>query len=77
MTAYYDFSKTHWKHLRTTNIIESTFDLRRGPLSDQRLQAAAHCGLFHVTWSGRSWSVARLTGVALTATRFSIKCIAR
>jgi len=26
MTAYYDFPKAHWKHLRTTNIIESSFD---------------------------------------------------
>lgn len=26
MTAYYDFPKAHWKHLRTTNIIESNFD---------------------------------------------------
>ncbi len=26
MTAYYDFPKSHWRHLRTTNIIESNFD---------------------------------------------------
>ena len=26
MTAYFDFPKPHWKHLRTTNIIESNFD---------------------------------------------------
>jgi putative transposase len=26
LTAYYDFPKPHWKHLRTTNIIESNFD---------------------------------------------------
>jgi transposase-like protein len=26
MTAYYDFPKLHWRHLRTTNIIESNFD---------------------------------------------------
>ncbi|MGH7707002.1 MAG: IS256 family transposase [Vulcanimicrobiaceae bacterium] len=26
MTAYYGFPKAHWKHLRTTNIIESNFD---------------------------------------------------
>ena len=26
MTAYYDFPKEHWKHLRTTNAIESNFD---------------------------------------------------
>jgi putative transposase len=26
MTAYYSFPKAHWKHLRTTNIIESNFD---------------------------------------------------
>lgn len=25
MTAYYGFAKAHWKHLRTTNIIESNF----------------------------------------------------
>jgi putative transposase len=29
MTAYYDFPKPHWKHLRTTNIIESNFDAVR------------------------------------------------
>ncbi len=29
MTAYYDFPKPHWKHLRTTNIIESNFDVVR------------------------------------------------
>ena len=29
MTAYNDFSKAHWKHLRTTNIIESNFDAVR------------------------------------------------
>lgn len=29
MTAYYDFPKAHWKHLRTTNIIESNFDAVR------------------------------------------------
>lgn len=26
MTAYYDFPEAHWRHLRTTNIIESNFD---------------------------------------------------
>jgi len=26
MTAYYEFPKSHWRHLRTTNIIESNFD---------------------------------------------------
>jgi transposase-like protein len=26
VTAYYDFPKSHWRHLRTTNIIESNFD---------------------------------------------------
>jgi putative transposase len=26
LTAYYDFPKAHWKHLRTTNVIESNFD---------------------------------------------------
>jgi transposase-like protein len=26
MLAYYAFPKPHWKHLRTTNIIESNFD---------------------------------------------------
>lgn len=26
MTAYYHFPKAHWKHLRTTNVIESNFD---------------------------------------------------
>jgi putative transposase len=26
MTAYYDFPKEHWKHLRTSNVIESNFD---------------------------------------------------
>ena len=29
MTAYYDFPVEHWKHLRTTNIIESNFDVVR------------------------------------------------
>jgi putative transposase len=29
MTAYYDFPSEHWKHLRTTNIIESNFDVVR------------------------------------------------
>lgn len=29
MTGYYDFPKPHWKHLRTTNIIESNFDVVR------------------------------------------------
>jgi putative transposase len=29
MTAYYAFPKAHWKHLRTTNIIESNFDVVR------------------------------------------------
>jgi len=26
MTAYYGFPEAHWKHLRTTNVIESNFD---------------------------------------------------
>ncbi|HEY9084923.1 MAG TPA: IS256 family transposase [Candidatus Tyrphobacter sp.] len=26
LTAYYDFPKPHWKHLRTNNVIESNFD---------------------------------------------------
>ena len=26
LTAYYDFPKPHWKHLRTSNVIESNFD---------------------------------------------------
>lgn len=26
MTAYFDFPQAHWRHLRTTNIIESNFD---------------------------------------------------
>src|SRR5205085_1196089 len=25
MTAFYDFPKEHWKHLRTTNVVESPF----------------------------------------------------
>jgi transposase-like protein len=29
MTAYYDYPKAHWKHLRTTNICESNFDVVR------------------------------------------------
>lgn len=29
MTAYFTFPKPHWKHLRTTNIIESNFDVVR------------------------------------------------
>jgi putative transposase len=29
MTAYYAFPNAHWKHLRTTNIIESNFDVVR------------------------------------------------
>ena len=29
MTAFFDFPKPHWKHLRTTNIIESNFDVVR------------------------------------------------
>ncbi|MEO6913296.1 MAG: IS256 family transposase [Candidatus Baltobacteraceae bacterium] len=29
MIAYYAFPKSHWKHLRTTNIIESNFDVVR------------------------------------------------
>ena len=29
MTAYFDFPQAHWKHLRTTNIIESNFDVVR------------------------------------------------
>ena len=29
MTAYYEFPKPHWRHLRTTNIIESNFDTVR------------------------------------------------
>jgi transposase-like protein len=29
MTAYYDFPSEHWKHLRTTNIIESNLDVVR------------------------------------------------
>jgi transposase-like protein len=26
VTAYYDFPESHWRHLRTTNVIESNFD---------------------------------------------------
>jgi putative transposase len=26
MRAFYDFPKAHWKHLRTSNVIESNFD---------------------------------------------------
>ena len=29
MTAFFAFPKPHWKHLRTTNIIESNFDVVR------------------------------------------------
>ncbi len=29
VTAYFDFPKLHWKHLRTTNVIESSFDAVR------------------------------------------------
>jgi putative transposase len=29
MTAYFAFPEPHWKHLRTTNIIESNFDVVR------------------------------------------------
>ncbi len=25
MVAFYDFPKQHWKHLRTTNVVESPF----------------------------------------------------
>lgn len=29
MVAYYDFPKEHWRHLRTTNVVESPFDAVR------------------------------------------------
>jgi len=29
VTAYYDFPESHWRHLRTTNVIESNFDAVR------------------------------------------------
>ena len=29
MVAFYDFPKEHWKHLRTTNIVESPFATAR------------------------------------------------
>ena len=34
LTAYYDFSREHWKHLRTSNVVES-------PFSRVRLRTAA------------------------------------
>lgn len=34
MVAFYDFPKAHWKHLRTTNVIES-------PFASVRLRATA------------------------------------
>ena len=49
MLAYHAFPEAHWqRHLRTTNIIESNFDVVR--TQNQRLQAAAQRFAIHATY---------------------------
>ena len=42
MVAFYDFPEDHWKHLRTTNVVESPFD--RSTAQDQRSEAVIPSG---------------------------------
>jgi putative transposase len=50
LLAFYDFPAEHWKHLRTTNVIESSFAMVR-----HRTVRSKGC----LTWRP-IWSVARL-----------------
>lgn len=48
MTAYYDFPKEHWKHLRTTNVIESNFDPVRARTNVCKRQRSASSATYLV-----------------------------
>ncbi len=46
LTAYYDFPREHWKHLRTSNVVESPFSrvrLRTGASRRFKSQLNATC----------------------------------
>jgi Transposase, Mutator family len=38
LLAFYDFPAEHWKHLRTTNVVESSFATVRGRITTAKLK---------------------------------------
>jgi putative transposase len=53
LLAFYDFPAEHWKHLRTTNVIESSF--ARAP----RARCCGPSGKSRFTASSRRWPALR------------------
>lgn len=69
MTAYSDLPKPHWKHLRTTNVIESNFDSVRSRTNVcRRVRSAASAT--YIVWAlmvRRKEHWRRFNGYALLA----------
>jgi len=65
LLAFYDFPAEHWKHLRTTNPIESTFTTVRHRTSDPK---AACQTRRRSPWSSSLSTAPRKSGVGSTAT---------
>jgi putative transposase len=69
LTAYYDFPQAHWKHLRTSNIIESNFDAVRSRTNVCKRMRKAESATYLV-WAllvRRKEHWRRLNGYALLA----------
>ena len=64
LLAFYDFPAEHWKHLRTTNPIESTFATVRHPPSAQKAACRTRRRL---PWSSSLSKARRKIGAASTA----------
>jgi putative transposase len=70
LLAFYDFPAEHWKHIRTTNPIESTFATVR--LRTEKTKGAAAChGRPRSPWSSVSASAPRRNGAASTVPTIS------
>jgi putative transposase len=46
LTTYYDFPREHWKHLRTSNVVESPFSRVRLRTAASRRFKSRQCHLF-------------------------------
>ena len=50
MVAFYDFPEDHWKHLRTTNVVERARSLRYGSARRQQNDLSASTGATALIW---------------------------
>jgi hypothetical protein len=71
LLAHFDFPAEHWIHLRTTNVIESTFATVRLRTNKTKVLAV---GALAWRWPTNCWRQPRLAGVVSTHPTWSRSC---